>query len=83
MPVRRYRSVEEMSQPRWRRPGDPELFRAMAGLWSLGHRTLGLRFPPGVYRHRSIEDLNVQNEGWREEAFRAYHARLRRMAPPP
>jgi hypothetical protein len=37
MPVRRYRSVEEMSEPRWREPGDPELYRAMAGLWSLGH----------------------------------------------
>ncbi len=81
MPVRRFRSVEDMNRPRWRSAGDPDLFRAMAGLWSLGRQTLGPRFPPGVYRHRSIEDLDAQNERWQEDAFRNYHAR-RGKAPP-
>ncbi len=39
MPVYRFRSAEEMNQPRWREPGDPELYRAIASLWSFGERT--------------------------------------------
>ena len=56
MPVRRFRSVEEMNQPRWRKPGDPELYAAIAALWRLGARTGQRRFPPGVHKHRSISD---------------------------
>jgi hypothetical protein len=64
MPVRKSRTVEEMEQPYWRRPGDPSLYRTMARLWELGRRTGARRFSPGVYRHRSIEDLNAQTEAW-------------------
>jgi len=34
MPVYRFRSAEEMNQPRWREPGDPELYRAIASVTS-------------------------------------------------
>ena len=56
MPVRKFRSVEEMSQPVWREPGDPELYRAIKAVWEFGQRTSGKRFQPGVRRFRSIEE---------------------------
>ena len=36
VPVRKFRSVQEMRRPVWREAGDPELFRTMAALWDLG-----------------------------------------------
>lgn len=74
MPVHRFRSVADMEQPHWREPGDPELFEAIAALWATGARTVGLRFPPGVYRHRTIDDLNAQTEAWAQANFRAFQA---------
>ena len=77
MPVRRFRSIEDMEQPLWRRPGDPELYRAIAALWRTGQRTTSHRFPPGVYRHRSIQDLNDQTERWAVANFRAFQQKRR------
>jgi len=57
MPVRRFRSVEEMSQPVWRQPGDPELYRTMRALWALAAKTSRRRFKPGLYRFRSIVEM--------------------------
>jgi len=57
MPVRKFRSVEEMSQPVWRQPGDAALYRTIAALWDFGRRTSGRRFEPGVRRFRSIAEL--------------------------
>lgn len=59
MPVRRFRSVEEMERLFWREPGDPSLYLAIAGVWEFGLRTR--LFPPGVYRHRTIEELQEQS----------------------
>jgi hypothetical protein len=57
MPVRKFRSAEEMNRPLWREPGDPELYRAMRALWARAARTSRKRFRPGVYRFRSIEEM--------------------------
>ena len=64
MPVRKFRSVQDMERPLWREPGDPLLYRTMARLWEFGRRTGGRRFPPGVYRHRSIEELTALVDRW-------------------
>jgi len=64
MPIRKFRSIEEMKTPRWRDPGDPELFRAMAALWEIGRRTRLRRFPPGVHKHGSIEEMQLIQERW-------------------
>lgn len=77
MPIRRFRSCEEMNQPIWRDPGDPLLEAAIAAVWAFGTRTRALRFPPGVYKHRSIEAANEQAERWDEENFRACQSRMR------
>jgi hypothetical protein len=51
MPVRKFRSVEEMEGP---------------------------HFPPGVYRHRSIEAMNAHQEEWDAANFAAHRARVPR-----
>ena len=63
MPVFKYRSIEEMDAHSWRRPGDPELYRAIAFVWDLARRTNPRRFTPGVFRYRSIEEMNRADEG--------------------
>jgi hypothetical protein len=68
MPVRKFRSVEEMARDKWREPGQPALFRAIAAVWAFGRLSRPRRFPPGVYRHRSIADLNAQTERWEAES---------------
>ena len=64
MPVRKFRTVEEMNQPHWRHAGDPELIRAIAQLQDLGRRTSRRSFPPGVHKHASIEDMQLAQERW-------------------
>jgi hypothetical protein len=59
MPVRKFRSVEEMSKPQWRTPGDPELYRAIQAVWDFGEKTACLHFRPGVYRYRTIEEMQA------------------------
>ena len=69
MPVRKFRSVEEMNQPIWRQAGDPQLYRAMA-VWEVGRRTNPRRFPPGVHKYRSIDDMSLAREGGDRRACR-------------
>jgi hypothetical protein len=74
VPVRRFRSVEAMKDMKdsvWREPGDPGLWRAIERVWRFAAETCPLRFPPGVYRHRSIEEAKQQRERWDEANFRA------------
>ncbi len=78
MPVRKFRSVEEMGGPIWYAPGDPTLYRAIRRVWELGHRTLRPRFTPGVHKHSSIEAMNARQEEWNDANFRAYHERWER-----
>jgi len=58
MPVYKYRSIEDMDAHSWRRPGDPDLYRAISFVWDLARRTNLRRFTPGVYRYRSIDEMN-------------------------
>jgi hypothetical protein len=77
MAVRKFRDVSEMEKTLWREPGSPMLFRAIAGVWELASRTTRRRFPPGVYKHRSVENAGQLRERWDEENFRAFWARKR------
>lgn len=77
MPVRKFRSVEDMERPHWREPGDPRLYQTIARVWAFGRRTAARRFPPGVYRHRSLRDLNAQTERWSVAHLKARAARNR------
>jgi hypothetical protein len=42
--------------------------RRIAAVWRLAARLAPQRFPPGVYRHRSIEEANRQAEEWEATA---------------
>ena len=75
MPVRKFRSIEEMKEDRGYDRNDPLLPRVIEGVWTFGQRTARLRFPPGVYRHRDLVSLNAQSAAWADENFRAFQAR--------
>jgi len=64
MPVQKFRSIEETPPVPWRQRGDPELYLALARLWQTAQRLRPRRFPAGVYRHRTMEDMNRQREQW-------------------
>jgi len=75
MPVRKFRSLQAMEDSLWREPGDPQLWRAIAAVWTFAARTCPARFPPGVYRHRSIEEAQRQRDLWEEANFKAFWER--------
>ena len=76
MPVRKFRSIEEMnaSCELWFEPGDPRLWRAIEGVWDFALAS-GLRFPPGVYKHRTVEESDLFRARWERESL------ARRSAP--
>lgn len=76
MPIQKFRSVADVPPPPRRTPGDPALYRAIAGAWELSRRLRPeRRFPAGIHRHKSIESMNRQREAWDEEYFSELRAR--------
>lgn len=59
MPIRKFKSVEAMSQPTWRHPGDPALYAAIAAVWARARDIRTARFTPGVRRFRDIATLEA------------------------
>ena len=53
-----------MPDETWREPGDPALYRAIRQVWDFGRRTSGRRYRPGVYRFRSIDDMDAAQGEW-------------------
>lgn len=74
MPVRKFRDVSEMDE-HWYDRRDPALQDAIRRVWAFAERTCPLRFPPGVYRHRSLEEADAQREQWEAANFAAFQAR--------
>jgi hypothetical protein len=71
MPVRKYRTIEEMNADEiWAPRLDPDNWRKVLSLTAFAYRALPWRFPPGVHKYRSIEDANRAREQWEEEATR-------------
>lgn len=62
-------------------PGDPTRFEASRAVWDLADRPPQPHFPPGVYKHRSIEDAQVLCEQWDQANFEAFHARRQAQTP--
>jgi hypothetical protein len=56
VPVRKFRSVEEMSSPAPRRPLDPENLRLALALAATAYGLRPWRFKPGVHKFRSVEE---------------------------
>lgn len=82
MPVRKYRSIEEMNQDwRWNRPGDPAITQKIRMLWRFAETAVqpaGLCIPRGVRKYRSIEEANRDRDEWERERI----ARLREARGP-
>ena len=74
--MRKYRSVEEMPDEVWREPGSPELLEAIRTTWARAERFAPKRFPPGVYRHRSLDDAQKLKEEWARKNFERHWRRL-------
>jgi hypothetical protein len=53
-----------MPDPAWRAAGDPDLFGALARLCDASRRMRPRQFSAGVYKHRSIEEMNRQRDRW-------------------
>lgn len=68
MPVRKFRRGEDIPPPPWRTPGDPALERAVGFVLTSAARMSPLRFPPGVHKHRSIEEMDARQDEWRRAA---------------
>jgi len=64
MPLRKYRSVEEMPSPRWSERLDPENLRRACDVSALAGRLHPRRFPAGLHKYRSIEDASEARRGW-------------------
>ena len=58
MPVRKFRSADEMNKLVWRSGGQiRRLLIAIASVWAFGRRLRRPTFPPGVRKFRSIADM--------------------------
>jgi hypothetical protein len=71
MPVRRLHSLREAEDDIWRDTSDPRFWSSLASWWALSDRLFPWKLRPGLYKHRSIEDLNRQRESWEAEAIEA------------
>jgi hypothetical protein len=75
MPVRKFRSVEGMEGNTWYDRNDPRLFRAIQTTWEFAQRITQPRFPPGVYKHRTVEESEELREVWEQINFEAFRKR--------
>jgi hypothetical protein len=82
MPLRKFRSLQEMEDALWREPGDPALAQAIKRVWDFAARTVPRRFPPGVHRHRSIDEAQALRDQWEERDFQEFWERQRRGSRP-
>jgi hypothetical protein len=65
MPVRKFRSVEEMEQGKWIPPGSEEFSRAVRAVFWIAATFSPLRkVPPGVHKFRSIEEAQARKKTW-------------------
>lgn len=62
MPVRKFRSIEEMKEPRWLPSGDPAIPRQIRYLWRLASLSGFARRPRGVRKYRSVEEADRDRE---------------------
>ena len=67
MPIRRLRSLDEAEQSVWLESADQRLWPTVKDVWTLADRLYRRRFPPGVYKHRTMDEVNRQTDLW--EAF--------------
>jgi hypothetical protein len=75
MPVRKFRTPPDHDDNLWLDPADPRLVPTIAAVWERARRLCPPSFPPGVYKHASIEAANRMTERWEHEAIERARAR--------
>lgn len=78
MPIKKYRDVSEIEEVHYT-PGSQRLFDVIRHVWGLTDRICPLRFPEGVFKHRTLEDAEALREQWEVANFQAHQARLARQ----
>jgi hypothetical protein len=82
MPVRKYRSVQNMEDTFWIQPGTPEHHKAILRvIESAAFFAKGKSLPHGVFKFSSIEESAAQVETWNQEATNLGNAA--RISNPP
>ena len=79
MPIRKFRDVSEMKASSYR-PGSRELLDAIRHIWGLSSKICPLRFPPGLYKHRSIDDAESLRKHWQKANVQRQQQRIREKA---
>jgi hypothetical protein len=65
MPIKKYRSIEEMDADRrdfWCAKPDAEWWRRIDRLWRQSEQLNPRRHEPGIFKFRSVEELNAHHE---------------------
>lgn len=82
MPIRKFRSIEEMNaadRERWLDCNDPALPGLIRELWAQSSQLLPPAMPRGVRKYRSIEEMNADRDKWEDERIARIRAeRLRK-----
>lgn len=70
MPVRKFRTIEEMNaadRERWLDCADPALADRIAAHWASWSRLVPSNRPRGVRKYRSIEQMNADHDRWKQD----------------
>lgn len=62
MPITKFRTHEAAAEALWETPGTASHLRAIESVWRLSEWASPIRFPPGVYRYRSIEAAKQERD---------------------
>lgn len=62
MPVRKFRSVEEMPPVPWCESLDDRCLRRIANLWSRSSTFSSMVYPRGVFKFRNLEEAQQARE---------------------
>ena len=64
MPVRKFRSIDEMGDNAWLDAHDPRLATVIRAVWERSRRFNPPRPRPGVRKYRSIDAMNAADQWW-------------------
>jgi len=64
VPLRKFRSVQEMPSAAWHEPLDPRNLRLACDLSALATRLRPRRFRSGLHKYRSVEEAARSRERW-------------------
>ena len=82
MPIRKYRTLEEMNlERRWLPTGDSSIPQKIRYLWRFSElllRPVGTCIPRGVRKYKSIEEANADRDRWEQERIDSLRAERKR-----